>query len=128
MVVCRHGVVHMRWENLTLRMEIEEFRRLAHLVERVGGARPPFSLADRELSLATDDVYAGREQAYRVAFGAVELSLPADGWSAFQILIQDAAYRLDQVTAREDWQQEPEPVALSPDAGDPDRPHPFSLN
>lgn len=128
MVVCRHGIVHVRWDNLTLRLEIEEFQRLAKLVNRAISAAPPFSFADSELSLTADYLIPGQEPTYRIGIDAVELLLSEDGWTAFQILVQDAAYRLGQVTARDDWQKEPEPISLALEAGDPVRTHSFSLN
>ena len=58
----------------------------------------------------------------------MEILLSEDGWTAFQILIQDGAYRLEQVTSQEDWQKEPEPVSLTPELEEPDQRHLFSLN
>ena len=129
MVVCRHGTVHLRWENLTLRMEIEAFRRLSGLIERVSASVLHFSISDGEISIATDEfAFASQGYGYRVGIGSVDILLPADGWSAFLFLIRDAADRLDQVTARDDWQQEPEPISFELDARELTRPHQFSIN
>ena len=129
LVVCRHGIVHMRWEDLTLRMQIEAFRRLSGLIEGGGDSLSPFSFADGEISIATDEfAFAGKNHSYRVGIGSVELSLPADGWAAFLVLIRDAADRLDQILAQDDWRQEPDPFSFELDARELTRPHQFSLN
>lgn len=128
-VVCRHGIVHMRWESVTLRMEVEDFRSLSALIESAVSSSGRFSLSAGEISVATDAfAYANQRHSHRVGIGSVELLLPADGWIAFAALITQAAEQLDAVLAGDDWGREPDPIRLEMDAGLLTRPHPFSLN
>jgi hypothetical protein len=121
-VVCRHGIIHIRWGNVSIRLQIETFQRLASLVDRGSSLPPPFSFSDGDLAIVTE------EPDYRVTIGSVELVLTADGWLAFDMIVGDGAYRLEQFLARDDWPEEPESVPFEYDLEELMRPHRFSPN
>jgi hypothetical protein len=121
-LVCRHGVIHLRWGNLTVRLPHEVFGRLVRLVGQGSSLASSIPLRDGELSVAIE------EGGYRVAVDFLELVLTAEAYLAFLILLKDALHRLQEVMAREDWQQEPESLSFADDAQELLRPHRFSLN
>ncbi len=121
-VVCRHGVVHLRWENVTIRLRVETFQQLASLVNEGSPLPAPFSFSDGDLCVATE------EFDYRVTIRSVELLLAADAWLAFELLVADAADQLDQLLARDAWEDGPESVSFDFDPQELMCSHRFSLN
>lgn len=121
-LVCRHGIVHLRWGNLTIRLPRDAFGRLVRLVGKGGTLASPIPLRDSELGVTVE------EKGYRVAIDFLELVLTAEAYLAFLMLVADAFHRLEEVMARDNWEQEPEPPTFSDDVGELLRPHQFSLN
>lgn len=121
-IVCRHGVVHLRWGNLTIRLPHEAFGRLVRLVNLGSTLASPIPLRDRELGVAIE------EDGYRVSVDFLELVLSAEAYLAFLMLLTDALRKLQEVMARDDWEQEPQSFTFTDDAGELLRPHSFSLN
>jgi len=54
---CRHGVVHLTWDNITLRLTLDEFKALAHLVERITTERTPVVMTDDPAPQAPETVW-----------------------------------------------------------------------
>jgi hypothetical protein len=121
-LVCRHGVVHLRWGNVTVRLPHEVFSRLVRLVGQGSTLASAIPLRDGELGVAIE------EGGYRVAVDFLELVLTAEAYLAFLMLVKDAFCKLEEVMARDDWQQEPESLSFADDAQELLRPHRFSLN
>lgn len=121
-LVCRHGVVHLRWVNITVRLPHDVFGRLVRLVAQGSTLATSIPLRDGELGVAIE------EGGYRVSVDFLELVLTAEAYLAFLMLVKDAFDRLEDLMARDDWQQEPESVSFADDVGELLRPHRFSLN
>jgi hypothetical protein len=121
-LVCRHGVIHLRWGNITVRLPHEVFSRLVRLVGQGSNLASSIPLRDGELGVAIE------EGGYRVAVDFLELVLTAEAFLAFLMLVKDAHCTLEEVMARDDWQEEPQSLTFEDDAQELLRPHRFSLN
>ena len=107
--ICRHGIVHLSWRNMTIRYRVHDFRRLARLLEQGGALASPIPLYDDELCVAVE------EADYRVTMGAVELLLNTEEFLAKTDMALEAVLRLDQLLASDEWrEEEAEPFPLTP--------------
>jgi hypothetical protein len=118
---CRTGIVHVTWVRATVRLDRDEFRRLAWLLERVADIPPPTSLCDGEMSVSQ---YADEESEVRI--GPVALFLSPDEFGQFVDAVQKGVERLDKILASGIWDapEEEEPPATL----DPTGRTPFSTN
>ena len=101
-VVCRHGVVHLQWRNLTIRLHWDAYHRLADLLARDSVLASPVPLCDGDLCVSAEG------ESYRVTIGSVELVVPGDLFPTFEDLVVEASEELDTVMADADWQEEPD--------------------
>jgi hypothetical protein len=120
--VCRHGLVHLTWGNVTLRLERELFLRLGRLLDRALAIASPVPIYDGELSVGFDQTH------FRVTVDAIEWSLSAEAFLVFRDMVGEAAQRLEALVAAGRWREpdeaEPPPLDLLDEAGEPR----FSLN
>lgn len=108
--ICRHGLVHLTWENLTLRLQRSVFMRLGRLLERGLATSSSVPLYDQDLSVRSH----GGE--FHVAVASIELTLSAETYLAFRGMIRQALQRLETLLASGGWEEdeEEEPLALLP--------------
>jgi hypothetical protein len=120
--VCSHGLVHLTWENVTVRLERNVFQRLARLLERTLAAGSPIPAYDEDLSVRCD------RSECRIAVDAIEWIVSTEDFLAFRGMIHQALGRLEDLLASGDWpaREDKAPPALSP-FEDISRPT-FSLN
>jgi hypothetical protein len=95
---CRSGVIHLTWVRATVRLDREEFRRLAWLLERAADIQPPTSLRDGDLSVTHRQ---GGECEFRV--GTIVLLLSSDDFQRLAEAAQEALLRLDEILTSGVW-------------------------
>ena len=120
--VCRHGIVHLNWWNMTLRFMPEDFERLATVLK--DGQTMMVSLGphcDGDICLSSRD---GR--GYVLTVGPVSLTLDAAEYRSLTDMAQQARHYLKTVLASGAW-AEPEvaPPSANPLLGPETR---FSAN
>jgi len=101
--VCRHGVVHLNWWNMTLRFMPRDFERLASVLQ--DGKTMVVSLGphcDGDICLSSRD---GR--GYVLTIGPVSLTLNAAEYRSLSDMAQQARQHLETVLASRAW-TEPE--------------------
>jgi hypothetical protein len=104
---CRHGVVHVLWWNVTVRLDTGEFQHLASLLERGTSLTSSIPLGDGDFAVVLE------EDRYRVRMGPVEFVLTADEYLAMTDTALEAARQLERVLASDEWNDwEPESDAL----------------
>jgi hypothetical protein len=120
--VCRHGLIHLTWGNVTLRLERELFLRLGRLLDRALAIASPIPIYDGELSVGFDQTH------FRITVEAIEWSLSTEAFLAFRAMVQEAVERLEALLASGRWDEpdEAEPLTLNP-MDEPGEPR-FSLN
>jgi hypothetical protein len=120
--VCRHGLVHLTWGNVTIRLERDLFLRLGRLLDRALAITTPIPIYDGELSVGFDQTH------FRITVDAIEWSLSAEDFLVFREMVQKAARRLEALIASGRWEEPDEAEApilsLMDEAGEPR----FSLN
>jgi hypothetical protein len=96
---CRHGLVHLTWDRVTVRFTRDEFRRLARLLARssVSQAGP---LRDGELEAAC---HANRECELRL--GSLTLTLSLEEYQALGRAAQEAVVQLDKILDAGMWDE-----------------------
>ncbi|MBN1315806.1 MAG: hypothetical protein JXA42_10070 [Anaerolineales bacterium] len=106
--LCRHGIVHFTWHNVTIRIRIDAFRRLERLLQRGRAMTTAIPIYDEELSVNVE------ETEYRIAIGIIEILLRPEEFLSLVNLISNAIKRLEEVVATGDWNQlEPKPLSLA---------------
>lgn len=106
---CRHGIIHLTWGRVTMRLSRDEFRRLAALIEKVVDALPPISLRDGELRIT-----ARLDEDSEFQMGSLVLLLSPAQFQEFACTMQQAVERLDEILASGVWdKQEREPPKIS---------------
>ncbi len=104
---CRHGVVHLLWWNVTVRLETDQFQHLASLLERGTSLTSSIPLGDGDFSVTLE------ENQYRVRMGQVEFVLTMDEYLAMTDTALEAARQLERVLTSDEWHDwEPEPDLL----------------
>ncbi len=100
---CRHGVVHLTWLNLTVRLHEPDFRRLVRLLERGTALSDPAPIHDGEMAAAFEG------DAYRVTVANMELILAPADFISLSRMAMEAGRRLEEIAGSEAW-DEPEPI------------------
>ena len=103
--VCRHGIVHFSWHNVTVRLRTDTFQRLGALLEKGQTLMSPIPICDEELCVGIE------ESDYRVSVGIVELLLTPQEFLTFVRLVQQALQRLEEVVNENAW-NEPQPKPM----------------
>jgi len=119
---CRHGLVHLTWERITVRFSREEFRRLAGLLARAADSLPPASLRDGELR-----VTYRQDDNSELRMGALILLLSPQEFDRFGKMAAEAVSQLDKFLASKVWEREEE-EDTPPGFWEPTRRNPFSHN
>jgi hypothetical protein len=96
---CRHGLVHLTWDRVTVRFTRDEFRRLARLLARssVSQAGP---LRDGELEAACR-ARGGCE----LRLGSITLALSLEEYHALSRAAGEAVVQLDKILDAGMWDQ-----------------------
>lgn len=97
---CRSGVIHLTWDRATLRLDRQEFRRLAWLLERAADIQPPTSLRDGDLSVTHRP-----EGECEFQVGPAVLFLCSDDFRRLTEAAWEAMARLDEILASGAWEQ-----------------------
>jgi hypothetical protein len=95
---CRSGVIHLTWARATVRLDRDEFRRLAWLLERAADIRPPTSLRDGEMS-----VTCRPDEDCEFQMGPVVLLLSPVEFRRFAQAAKEAVERLDEILTSGVW-------------------------
>ena len=106
---CRHGLIHLTWGRITVRLGRDEFRRLATLLEEAVTELPPASLRDRELRIT----YRLDEDC-ELQLGSLILLLSPTRCAELAQAAQDAITRLDRILASGVWDQDEAQEERSP--------------
>jgi hypothetical protein len=120
--ICRHGLVHLTWENVTIRLERGVFQRLGRLVERAMAISSPVPIYDDDLSVDFDRSH------FRVTIPSIEWTLSTESFLAFRGMIKEALKRLELLVASGRWEEEDEAEPLTLMPFDELEGHSFSLN
>ena len=96
---CRHGLVHLTWDRVTVRFTRDEFRRLASLLAR-SSASPAARLRDGELEAAC---HANRDCELRL--GSLTLTLSLEEYHALSRAVQEAVAQLDKILDAGMWDE-----------------------
>ena len=96
---CRHGAIHLSWDNLTLRLGFQDLNRLARLFRLSSTLALPHPLYANEYGIAAD------KSGYRVVFGEVELLVSAADFLSLADMIRTGWRRLEQLLAAGEWPQ-----------------------
>ena len=123
LTACRHGLVHMTWGRITLRLSRDEFRELASMLERATGDLPQRSIRSGDLCVT----YRPDEDCEFRA-GPLALLLPPAEFEQFAQVAQEAARQLAKILASGAWDRvEPEDEQPG-DSIELDKRNPFSRN
>ena len=98
---CRHGLIHLTWGRVTMRLGRDEFRRLASLLEEAVTALPPISLRDRDLS-----VTSRLDEDCELQIGSLVLLLSPARCAELAQAAQEALGRLDRILASGVWDRD----------------------
>jgi hypothetical protein len=98
---CRHGLVHLTWGRITLRLSRDEFRRLAGLLARSADALPPSSARDGRMQ-----VTCSLDEDCELQLGSLRLALSPKDFHAFGRAVQEAVEQLDKIIDAGMWDQE----------------------
>jgi hypothetical protein len=121
-VACRHGLVHLTWKRITLRLSRNEFRRLARLLDQATAGLPPGQFRDGDMRLTWR-----HDEESEIRVGEFVLLFASSEFTAFADLVGQALDRLDEILASGMW----DPVQADDEPSDPlaqFRPDSFSRN
>ena len=96
---CRHGLVHLTWDRVTVRFTRDEFRRLAGLLAR-SSASPEVLFRDGELEAA-----CRANQECELRLGSLTLTLSLEEYHALGRAAQEAVAQLDKILDAGMWDQ-----------------------
>jgi hypothetical protein len=119
---CRHGIVHLTWDRVTVRYRKEEFQRLAGLLDRVRESQPPISLRDGEMR-----VTSRINEDCELKIGSLVLLLPPSQFEDFCRIAVEAVERLEDLQTSGAWHRD-EPDEAPADFTEQFRQNPFSSN
>lgn len=116
---CRHGLVHLTWRRVTVRLTQDEFRHLARLLSR--SAEPLGWARDGEMQVTCSD------QDCEIQLGPLKLVLSLNELREFGQAAQAAVQQLDKILDSGMWDEE-EPADAPPSILERLRGHSFSEN
>jgi hypothetical protein len=119
---CRHGLVHVTWGRITMRLGRDEFRRLTGLLRRTEDALLPSSGRDGNLQ-----VTCRADEDCEIRVGDWILLLSPTDFQSFLKAAQEAVRRLDEILASGIWDED-DTEETQPSFFDRLRRHPFSDN
>jgi hypothetical protein len=119
---CRHGVVHLTWERITIRFTKDEFQRLAGLLEQAADNLSPNSARSGNLR-----VTARLDDECEIQMGSLVLLLSPTEFRDFAQVIAEAIESLERFIASGIWDRE-EPEDTQPGPLEQIRQIPFSRN
>jgi hypothetical protein len=119
---CRHGLVHVTWGRVTMRLSRDEFRRLTSLLERTEDSLLPSSGRHGEIQ-----VTCRADEDCEVRVGGWILLLSPTDFQTFLKAAQQAVQRLDEILASGIWDAD-EAEDTQPSFLDQLRQHTFSDN
>ena len=106
---CRHGLIHLTWIRITVRLSRDEFRRLAGLLARSADALPPGTARDGSLQV-THAVDGDCE----LQLGTLKLAISSEEFRALAGAVQEAVEQLDEILDAGIWdREEPEEPPLT---------------
>jgi hypothetical protein len=110
---CPHGVAHLTWEKITLRLAVDELGAISNLMERAVTARTPsFMAAEGRSDLCVVWQPPARCE---LQVGAAVLRLPPGEFRRLAALTQEAKHRLDDLVASGAWaESEPQEAPSDP--------------
>jgi hypothetical protein len=95
---CRHGMVHLTWARITVRLSRDEFQRFAGLLQRATDNLPPSSVRDGNLW-----VTSRLDEDCEIRMGSLVLLLTPTDFQEFANLAQEAAKSLERILASRMW-------------------------
>ena len=119
---CRHGLIHLTWSRITIRLSRDEFRRLAGLLARSADLLPRGSARDGRMQVTRISDEGGELQ-----LGSLKLAISQDDLRALGGAVQEAVEQLDEILDAGMWDEE-EPADPSPTIIEHFRRHRFSEN
>jgi hypothetical protein len=119
---CRHGLIHLTWSRITIRLSRDEFRRLAGLLARSAGTLPPSSARDGRMQVA-----CSADGDCRIQLGSLRLDISPDDFRALSGAVQEALEQLDEILDSGIWDEE-QPEDPPPTIVEHFRRHRFSDN
>ena len=119
---CRHGLVHLTWRRITIRLSREEFRRLDGLLARSADSLPPGSAQDGRMQVTRTS-----EEGCELQLGSLKLVISPDDFRALARAVQEAVEQLDEILDAGIWDEQ-EPADPPPTIVEHFRQHRFSEN
>lgn len=119
---CRHGLIHLTWSRITIRLSRDEFRRLAGLLARSADLLPRGSARDGRMQVTRISDEGGELQ-----LGSLKLAISQDDLRALGGAVQEAVEQLDEILDAGMWDEE-EPADPPPTIIEHFRRHRFSEN
>jgi hypothetical protein len=121
---CRHGLVHLTWDRITVRFTRDEFRRLARLLARSMESPPPGWFRDGEIEVT----YSARDCNLRL--GSLTLAVSQGEYQALSTAAREAVEQLDKILDAGMWDEpkSDEPEETPPSILDRFHRHRFSEN
>ena len=98
---CRHGLIHLTWGRVTVRLSRDEFGRLTSLLEEAVTALPPISLRDRDLRITSR-----LDEDCELQLGSLVLLLSPARCAELAQAAQEAQVRLDRILASGVWDKD----------------------
>lgn len=98
---CRHGLVHLTWNRITVRFNRDEFRRLAGLLARSADTLPPSSARDGRMQVSCSS-----DEDCELQLGPLRLVLSPNEFHEFDRVVQQALEQLDKILDAGMWDQE----------------------
>jgi hypothetical protein len=119
---CRHGLIHLTWSRITIRLSRDEFRRLAGLLARFADELPPSSARDGRIQVTCTG-----DGDCELRLGSLRLALAPDDLRALGGAVQEAVKQLDEILKAGMWDEQ-EPAEPPPTIIEHLRGHRFSEN
>lgn len=102
-MACRHGLVHVTWERITIRFSRDEFRRLAGLLERAMDDLPPTLAHDGKF-----EITRRLDEDGELRMDALVLLLSPTQLEEFARASREALRRLDEILSSGVWDRREE--------------------